>query len=508
MKHHAPLLILGLVWAAGCSGSDPDPDPAPADAGLAPDSGAIPTDSGAAPADSGVVVAPDAGTPDSGAVDAGPPPADALVTFALIEDFGGDRVTGVEVCLWDVEADTEDCKTLDDPDGIDFRTSVGREIYFRVRDDAYVDGAYPFVVTGELSTFQSRLFTRATFQGLGASGGLAPDPTKGFVIAQLDLGGTQDPRLVHGVRISTDDPDAVVAYARADVTQGIDPGLSATSTGADGFAAAGLFNVAPGIRDVALVHPQDSACRIRDLPAVEGGAPYPVRTFADTLTLLVAACERADRGQKLCDVVAQDCPDPDAKCRTQAFRGINGSNEIGTLCSPPRGEGGLETSCERPTGEPGDDTCAPGLYCAYWGLPRSTPQARVCRQHCDLANPCPTAGDHCLGFGGRVPTEGACLPACDPFDDPCGPGQHCATASTLAERAYDGFLTCLFVGSGGAGDACANSEGCADGLSCLFDNQGNGACRALCGETRPCEGANETCVMLSGLPTPGVGFCR
>ncbi|CAN0547663.1 unnamed protein product, partial [Laminaria digitata] len=207
-----------------------------------------------------------------------------------------------------------------------------------------------------------------------------------------------------------------------------------------------------------------------------------------------------------CSVFEQDCPDAEHACRTQAFTGRSGYNEIGTLCEPPRGTEVLGASCTRPTGAPGDDTCAPGLYCAYWGQARSTPQARTCHEVCDLDHAC-GADERCLSFGNRVPTEGTCVAACDPLDDRCGAGLHCATISTSAESGFSAITTCLFEGPGVAGDACNSSEACADGHICAFDSTG-GTCRPVCGPSVPCEASGETCRPISGTPSVDLGVCR
>lgn len=200
-----------------------------------------------------------------------------------------------------------------------------------------------------------------------------------------------------------------------------------------------------------------------------------------------------------CDVKAQDCE--------RGQRCVYALSEEGYVVrcvaeapeAAPVGE-----ACTRPEGIPGEDTCAPGLFCAFWGLPRTEPQRRVCRRYCLAPEDC-ADGEVCRGIGSRE--VGACVPRCDLFDPEGSCPDETSCEPTLSVEWGEAVPACTFVGSAGAGEDCARAF-CQPGLTCLTPAHTRGPrCVAFCRDDESCpEGTRCYPDTRPGLPE-GFGYC-
>ncbi len=196
----------------------------------------------------------------------------------------------------------------------------------------------------------------------------------------------------------------------------------------------------------------------------------------------------------LCAMSGTPCTDPaEAKCAIVAIDG--GGVELG--CVAPTGDAGLEEACEYPKESPDVDTCASEMTCLNTG----TAEGTACRRICTGEFPC-DGGFDCLGFGDSG--LGACLPACEPFEDGCGADQQC---SVLTDLEGESFGYCEAVGPGALGEDCIYNRDCGDGLLCVAPLAGGVTCEILCriGVDGDCP---EDVLCLPLLDTPGYGFCN
>jgi hypothetical protein len=229
-----------------------------------------------------------------------------------------------------------------------------------------------------------------------------------------------------------------------------------------------------------------------------------VTVFAAAMALAEAGPAATSPKAIECDLVAQDCPGG-GKCALVLLNGFDWR----PACVTPEADSTAATGelCERPTGEVGYDTCAPGGFCALWGLPTADPQTRQCFALCAADSDCgPDAA--CAAVDLALPNAGVCMERCDLFDgDACQDGVHCAVVPNL--RDDDGRLTagCWATAATPAGGACTG--GCSDGLSCVRNpTTGEDVCQAPCDDDHPCAGGGActpTATPVEG--SPGVGFC-
>jgi hypothetical protein len=140
----------------------------------------------------------------------------------------------------------------------------------------------------------------------------------------------------------------------------------------------------------------------------------------------------------LCHPVRQTCRGELSKC-TVLFSAVG---LWAAECVEDLGDDGVGESCERPTGTAGIDTCAPGLYCAFWELPRSNPQERICQILCENDDDCPDT-DSCYGIG-TSETFGVCLTRCSLLPDDCPEGTKCGLGYDTIQRRS--VLFCDFDG--------------------------------------------------------------
>lgn len=204
-----------------------------------------------------------------------------------------------------------------------------------------------------------------------------------------------------------------------------------------------------------------------------------------------------------CDPVAQDCADG-KKCAAK----LTGSDAWRTACvDEPADPVGKGVVCERPTGEVGIDTCAPGLFCAYWGMPKSNPTVRQCQVLCKGDADC-DAGEVCARAGIFRAGYGTCKPTCDPFEAVCKAGLGCQNE----DRAYEGGGTvyvCERAGTGGEGAGCfvGDSE-CAAGLGCAYSpTTGEAVCRPYCDPDHPCAAGSACAPTYNPGVIPTMGAC-
>lgn len=198
-----------------------------------------------------------------------------------------------------------------------------------------------------------------------------------------------------------------------------------------------------------------------------------------------------------CSLVTNGCPDG-KKC---AFL-WNGINSAFPTCIDPVTDepAGLYESCTRPNNLSGEDTCAEGHFCAFWGLPFANPPERRCHATCDATGGC-VEGQVCQALPPASPHLGACAETCDPFDpESCGPDLMCSNERPDIERRR--AWTCNRFGTLTEGTACGfGLDLCADGLLCGFDeSDGTTRCGKPCDATHPCAGG-KTCY-LGGKPSP------
>lgn len=201
----------------------------------------------------------------------------------------------------------------------------------------------------------------------------------------------------------------------------------------------------------------------------------------------------------VCDPFAQDCPDGQ-RCH-MVF-----DNGWGERCIPmPAEPTGLDEVCAQAIGGVrGNDSCAPRTLCAFWGLPRSTPQERRCRALCQRNDEC-GPDEACLLLGGDTRT-GGCVPKCDPVANDCQEGTRCIVLRATAEG--ESATLCALPGDGAIGDACRVDGDCAEGTCQAGSAVGESRCRAFCRGDGDC-GDGMSCFPIipqAGLPAD-TGLC-
>ncbi len=202
-----------------------------------------------------------------------------------------------------------------------------------------------------------------------------------------------------------------------------------------------------------------------------------------------------------CDPFAQDCVEAvDSKCTIH----FDADNVISGTCEAPLGNQKLDESCERPTGESGVDTCEKGLYCAYFGHPKTMPQERSCQALCDEVDAC-AAGTACYALGAEM-TVGICAPTCVPFDpSSCGgiAGVKCSVATLVGN---DAQMFCDFEGTKKAGEVCAASSECGKDMGCRTTG-GPFVCSPYCDDAHLCGAADAHCASFPSSALQAYGSC-
>ncbi len=186
-----------------------------------------------------------------------------------------------------------------------------------------------------------------------------------------------------------------------------------------------------------------------------------------------------------CRLVAPQCGcEPGQQCT------INDSIEI--VCMPDSVGDEGETCTDR--------RCASGLVCGEGAA------FDVCMHFCNDDGDCVSGpGSLCIvDFGNNVK---ACTVGCDPVANTgCPTGGGC-TVLLLSAGSAIAFTNCRPVGTGSAGDACANEEGCLGGHACLPVGVGGARqCVAWCRTHEDCE-IDELCNPLRQVGTETYGYC-
>lgn len=205
-----------------------------------------------------------------------------------------------------------------------------------------------------------------------------------------------------------------------------------------------------------------------------------------------------------CDVVKQDCAGGQ-KCALI----LTGNAWYKPQCVAPHPEVvGLGELCVRPENVVGDDTCAGGMFCTFWGgLGKKDPAERWCVSHCHEDTDC-GVDEVCVTAGSTGRGNGVCLKRCDPWGTACPNETNC----TAERRGIDHKLRfgCFFAGAIGEGGTCGIAfDDCAVGLSCAFHPEsGVSRCRKPCDDTHPCDGGQQ-CLAAANPPPdmPSLGFC-
>lgn len=203
-----------------------------------------------------------------------------------------------------------------------------------------------------------------------------------------------------------------------------------------------------------------------------------------------------------CSLAPSNCPGQEQKC-VGADAG-DGTTFFKT-CKATIGSGQLGDPCERPEGVFGDDTCAPGLFCGRFGLPKSTPQAFHCVAYCESSDSC-TEGTVCRGL--NTGPVGACAPSCTPFEDSCGvEGLSCKVTNHINPE-EGSLFSCDFTGNKPDYSACSDSVDCGIDASCRPKDGMNPTCYPYCDATHPCKDPAATCVDFTSSALAGFGSCQ
>lgn len=244
---------------------------------------------------------------------------------------------------------------------------------------------------------------------------------------------------------------------------------------------------------------QAAAFAIATQAQVHGGAPQPLQTDTDPAPV-----------SPPCDLVAQDCP-ADEKCI--AITTSAGSADPYTITCAPRvdmpvapGPPDSAEACSR-TGGVGEDDCAAGSFCTFWGLPRSRPQRRICLPFCATDADCAIPGDQCVHLF-RTHNRGMCTAPCDPLDAEACPGGRCVELGSgqVYNRDYPRFLCLPRDGEMQAeGEPCSPEMRCLKGLRCHWARAGRApVCTRWCADNEDCADGQDC--QPSGAP--GVGWCN
>ncbi len=198
-----------------------------------------------------------------------------------------------------------------------------------------------------------------------------------------------------------------------------------------------------------------------------------------------------------CDPIAQDCVEAEAsKCAVD----LSDKEKTKFSCEAPLGDQMLGEDCVRPNGVAGEDTCAAGLYCAYYSQPKSDPQTRTCHALCTEASPCADPARTCVSLD--LPDSiGACAEACSPTGNNLCPDQtKCTPFNAPGEET--GTFACSFAGSTPAYEACASFDECEVGTVC-----NDGLCRPYCDDLHSCGDASIGCIVFPENGIQHAGRC-
>ncbi len=187
---------------------------------------------------------------------------------------------------------------------------------------------------------------------------------------------------------------------------------------------------------------------------------------------------------------------------------------FGPGCATQHGTKKAGEVCTRPDGKTGFDDCGPGLFCTYWGEPKTDPPTRICiplcasDADCEGGKRCALLGRFAYSYSMAPPVGGLCLATCDPFGNDCAAGTQC-TRLNLSADTHKALYTCHYPGTAAAGADCVptNFAECGAGLDCLAGpNTLQETCTPVCDDTHPCSGG-ATCVPDGYADVAGRGHC-
>ena len=164
-------------------------------------------------------------------------------------------------------------------------------------------------------------------------------------------------------------------------------------------------------------------------------------------------------------------------------------------------------TCTRIDDVAGQDTCEAGSYCAFWHVPQSDPQERICHAMCASDDGC-ADGEECLRLGGVELQIGICTPTCDPRDPGavCPDGTECVLQANVDPRRNSFLCFPVSPGTAAAGDSCADAR-CAEGLTCNSGAVSQGpTCVPWCEDDSACP-TGSSC-LPEGVTTLGETFGR
>jgi hypothetical protein len=340
------------------------------------------------------------------------------VLVALVRDLDTEppNPDGLEVCVYEYLDDVT-CETVADGE-VEISAPVGERFHLLVRGDKMVP---------TLNAVNSRHSADEALLALGTpevalnrahdEAGTTPVDDEGTVTMVM-LPDTLDPRACH-------DATAEVVSGTVGSTIYTDANSDFATSGAatNGQGTIGRFNVAPGELQITVSHPL-SACNAGGLEGGEGvlagawesyeiASSFDVVVEAGMVTVAFIACDEFTLlDARECDVMGDECPAEQSKCRVHLFTSVDGEGSYGTSCSVA-GDREIEETCTRVGGEAGNDDCAASLYCGNWDI---TPgESQVCRVTCMTGDDC-AGGEVCHGFSGRGHSPGLCIPTCSPLE--------------------------------------------------------------------------------------------
>ena len=171
--------------------------------------------------------------------------------------------------------------------------------------------------------------------------------------------------------------------------------------------------------------------------------------------------------------------------------------------------------CVRLGNAQGEDDCAAGAYCSYFGgvwlnAELNAPQfQRVCSSYCRFEKDCPL-GEACVVIGAALSqTTGLCRPRCELLG-PCGAGEKCGLTSLTTGSQSS---VCMPAGPAVADGKCDSAVECGQGLGCVYSQSaGASLCRVECDPAHVCADGFECSLPFGGgggaaLDHPGFGYC-
>ncbi len=192
-----------------------------------------------------------------------------------------------------------------------------------------------------------------------------------------------------------------------------------------------------------------------------------------------------------CDVVAQDCADPNHGCY---FASEDVGSLPSTMCREPNMNGGDGDACSYV------NDCLPGFTC--------TNDRRCHRYCCTGSSDCPAgSGQHCIGLAGAEEI-GVCMSSvtCDlRTNEGCSGGNACYVFDA------NGSVGCFAAGTRTEGMSCTTLNECASGMGCFQHASPSPECSRYCRFSMAgvdCGGGGRTCAAVAGISLPpSIGIC-